>query len=128
MRRRPPRSTRTDTLFPYTTLFRSLVIGAETFSRILDWEDRSTCVLFGDGAGAVVMPATNGEQKANGRGVLSTHLYADGSHHAALYVDGGPSSTMTPGNLRMTGREIGRASCRDRGWQDVEISVVTGTF
>src|SRR5690606_3832521 len=81
----------------------ALVIGAETFSRILDWEDRSTCVLFGDGAGAVVLQATNGEQKANGRGVLSTHLYADGSHHDALYVDGGPSSTMTTGRLRMEG-------------------------
>src|SRR3546814_742718 len=86
----------------------ALVIGAETFSRILDWEDRLTCVLFGDGAGAVVMQATNGEQKANGRGVLSTHLYADGSHHDALYVDGGPSSTMTTGHLRMPGREVFR--------------------
>jgi 3-oxoacyl-[acyl-carrier-protein] synthase-3 len=86
----------------------ALVIGAETFSRILDWEDRSTCVLFGDGAGAVVLQATNGVQKPNGRGVLSTHLYADGSHHDALYVDGGPSSTMTVGHLRMEGREVYR--------------------
>lgn len=88
-----------------------LVIGAETFSRILDWEDRSTCVLFGDGAGAVVLQATNGVDKADGtkaRGVLSTHLYADGSHHDALYVDGGPSSTMTVGHLRMEGKEVYR--------------------
>ncbi|GAB4375196.1 MAG: ketoacyl-ACP synthase III [Kiloniellaceae bacterium] len=88
-----------------------LVIGAETFSRILDWEDRSTCVLFGDGAGAVVLQATNGVEGANGakaRGVLSTHLYADGSHHDALYVDGGPSSTRTVGHLRMEGKEVYR--------------------
>jgi len=86
----------------------ALVIGAETFSRILDWEDRSTCVLFGDGAGAVVLQATNGGQAANGRGVLSTHLYADGRHHDALYVDGGPSSTGSVGHLRMEGREVFR--------------------
>jgi len=88
-----------------------LVIGAETFSRILDWEDRSTCVLFGDGAGAVVLQATNGVDKTNGakaRGVLSTHLYADGTHHDALYVDGGPSSTKTVGHLRMEGKEVYR--------------------
>jgi 3-oxoacyl-[acyl-carrier-protein] synthase III len=87
----------------------ALVIGAETFSRILDWEDRSTCVLFGDGAGAVVLQATNGTVgAANGRGVLSTHLYADGRHHDALYVDGGPSSTGSVGHLRMEGREVFR--------------------
>mgnify|MGYP002624799085 FL=1 len=73
----------------------ALVIGAETFSRILDWEDRTTCVLFGDGAGAVVLQATNGAGAANARGVLSTHIYSDGRHHDALYVDGGPSSTGT---------------------------------
>jgi 3-oxoacyl-[acyl-carrier-protein] synthase-3 len=89
----------------------ALVIGAETFSRILDWNDRSTCVLFGDGAGAVVLQATNGVAKTNGttaRGILSTHLYADGSHHDALYVDGGPSSTQSTGHLRMEGREVYR--------------------
>ena len=89
----------------------ALVIGAETFSRILDWEDRSTCVLFGDGAGAVVLQATDGVSAANGaksRGVLSTHLYADGAHHDALYVDGGPSSTQTVGHLRMEGKEVFR--------------------
>ncbi|MGF1592951.1 MAG: beta-ketoacyl-ACP synthase III [Kiloniellaceae bacterium] len=86
----------------------ALVIGAETFSRILDWEDRSTCVLFGDGAGAVVLQATNGVQGADGRGILSTHIYSDGRHHDALYVDGGPSSTGTVGHLRMEGREVYR--------------------
>ncbi|MHA1600796.1 MAG: beta-ketoacyl-ACP synthase III [Alphaproteobacteria bacterium] len=85
-----------------------LVIGAETFSRILDWQDRSTCVLFGDGAGAVVLRSVeaNGEKKE--RGVLSTHIYSDGRHHDALYVDGGPSTTGTAGHLRMDGREVFR--------------------
>jgi 3-oxoacyl-[acyl-carrier-protein] synthase-3 len=85
----------------------ALVIGAETFSRILDWEDRTTCVLFGDGAGAVVLQA----QETDGHtpnGVLSTHLYSDGRHHDALYVDGGPSSTQSTGHLRMEGREVFR--------------------
>lgn len=86
----------------------ALVIGAETFSRILDWEDRTTCVLFGDGAGAVVLQATNGAGAASARGVLSTHLYADGRHHDALYVDGGPSSTGQVGHLRMEGKEVYR--------------------
>ncbi|MEQ8356828.1 MAG: beta-ketoacyl-ACP synthase III [Kiloniellaceae bacterium] len=89
----------------------ALVIGAETFSRILDWQDRTTCVLFGDGAGAVVLRSTAGPAGANGsssRGILSTHLYADGSHHDALYVDGGPSSTGTAGHLRMEGKEVFR--------------------
>ncbi len=86
----------------------ALVIGAETFSRILDWEDRTTCVLFGDGAGAVVLQATNGAGAASARGVLSTHLYSDGRHHDALYVDGGPSSTGTVGHLRMEGKEVYR--------------------
>ena len=89
----------------------ALVIGAETFSRILDWQDRSTCVLFGDGAGAIVLNAvpggpTNGDS-AN-RGVLSTHLHSDGRQHDILYVDGGPSSTGTAGCLRMEGREVFR--------------------
>jgi len=85
----------------------ALVIGAETFSRILDWEDRGTCVLFGDGAGAVVLraqPASNGKD----RGILSTHLHADGRFHDSLYVDGGPSSTGTVGHLRMEGKEVFR--------------------
>ena len=81
-----------------------LLIGSETFSRILDWQDRSTCVLFGDGAGAVVM---RGDEDAQ-RGVLSTHLHSDGRHGDLLYVDGGPSSTRTVGHLRMSGREVFR--------------------
>jgi 3-oxoacyl-[acyl-carrier-protein] synthase-3 len=85
-----------------------LVIGAETFSRILDWSDRTTCVLFGDGAGAVVLGAATGEGVSSDRGVLSTHLYSDGQHHDALYVDGGPSSTQTTGHLRMQGKEVFR--------------------
>ncbi len=86
----------------------ALVIGAETFSRILDWEDRGTCVLFGDGAGAVVLRAGTGNGDASDRGVLSTHVYSDGRHHDALYVDGGPSSTRTTGVVHMEGREVYR--------------------
>jgi len=85
---------------------RILVIGAETFSRILDWTDRSTCVLFGDGAGAVVL---GGEDQAGGRddhGIFTTHLRSDGRFRDMLYVDGGPSSTGTVGQLRMEGREV----------------------
>ena len=85
----------------------ALVIGAETFSRILDWTDRGTCVLFGDGAGAVVLIAGEGSGKGD-RGVLSTHIFSDGRYHDMLYVDGGPSSTMTTGQLRMEGREVFR--------------------
>jgi 3-oxoacyl-[acyl-carrier-protein] synthase-3 len=86
----------------------ALVIGAETFSRILDWQDRSTCVLFGDGAGAVVLQGAEGNGGSKERGILSTHIYSDGRHHDALYVDGGPSSTGTVGHLRMDGREVFR--------------------
>jgi 3-oxoacyl-[acyl-carrier-protein] synthase-3 len=85
----------------------ALVVGAETFSRILDWDDRSTCVLFGDGAGAVVLQAAEGNGAIES-GVLSTHLYSDGRYHDALYVDGGPSSTGTVGHVRMEGREVFR--------------------
>lgn len=85
---------------------RALVIGAETMSRILDWTDRTTCVLFGDGAGAVVLEAVEGD--ADGRGVLTTHLRSDGRHKGKLFVDGGPSSTGTVGHLRMEGREVYR--------------------
>ncbi len=81
----------------------ALVIGAETFSRILDWEDRGTCVLFGDGAGAIVLTAEEGD-----RGILATRLHADGRHNDLLYVDGGPSTTGTVGKLRMKGREVFR--------------------
>ena len=82
---------------------RALVIGSETFSRILDWEDRTTCVLFGDGAGAVVLESVEGEA-----GILSTRLHADGRHNGLLFVDGGPSTTGTVGKLRMRGREVFR--------------------
>jgi 3-oxoacyl-[acyl-carrier-protein] synthase-3 len=85
-----------------------LVIGAETFSRILDWSDRGTCVLFGDGAGAIVMRGEPRGDDPRQRGILSTHLHSDGRHHDLLYVDGGPSSTKTVGHLRMTGREVFR--------------------
>jgi len=87
----------------------ALVIGAETFSRILNWQDRGTCVLFGDGAGAVVLRAEEGGRgDKTDRGILSTHLHADGRHYDLLYVDGGPSSTQTTGILRMQGREVFR--------------------
>ena len=81
----------------------ALVIGAETFSRILDWEDRATCVLFGDGAGALVLRGAEGET-----GILATKLHADGRYNDLLYVDGGPSTTQTVGKLRMKGREVFR--------------------
>ena len=82
----------------------ALVIGAETFSRILDWEDRATCVLFGDGAGAIVLKAETGGET----GILATRLHADGRHNDLLYVDGGPSTTRTVGKLRMKGKEVFR--------------------
>jgi len=85
---------------------RALVIGAETFSRILDWNDRGTCVLFGDGAGALVLEAQAQAGLSSDRGVLTTHLRSDGRHKSKLYVDGGPSSTQTVGHLRMEGREV----------------------
>ncbi|MBV9456835.1 MAG: ketoacyl-ACP synthase III [Bradyrhizobium sp.] len=85
---------------------RALVIGAETFSRILDWNDRGTCVLFGDGAGAIVLEAQEAPGKISDRGVLSTHLRSDGRHKSKLYVDGGASSTKTVGYLRMEGKEV----------------------
>ncbi len=84
---------------------RALVIGAETFSRILDWSDRGTCVLFGDGAGAIVLEATP-QDEAAGRGVLATHLRSDGRYRDLLFVDGGPSTTRTVGHLRMTGNQV----------------------
>lgn len=87
---------------------KALVIGAETFSRLLDWTDRTTCVLFGDGAGAVVLEAVVQPGTNSDRGVLTTHLRSDGRHKAKLFVDGGPSSTGTVGRLRMEGREVFR--------------------
>ncbi len=88
---------------------RALVIGAEVFSRILDWEDRTTCVLFADGAGALVLEAQEGDGKSDDRGVLATNLYSDGAHYELLYVDGGPGSPEGGvGHLRMEGREVFR--------------------
>lgn len=86
---------------------RALVIGSETFSRILDWEDRTTCVLFGDGAGAIILEARE-ESGEKQRGILATRLRADGAHNQLLYVDGGPSTTGTVGKLRMKGKEVFR--------------------
>ncbi len=85
---------------------RALVIGAETFSRILDWTDRTTCVLFGDGAGAIVLEAQSQPGQREDRGILTSHLRSDGRHKSKLYVDGGPSSTQTVGHLRMEGRAV----------------------
>ena len=87
---------------------RALVIGAETFSRILDWEDRTTCVLFGDGAGAVVLEAPAADAAADGPGIIGSKLHADGDQHDLLYVDGGPSTTQTVGHVRMRGPEVFR--------------------
>ena len=92
-----------DSLLRSGNASKALVIGAETFSRILDWDDRATCVLFGDGAGALVLSAEDSE-----RGILSTKLHADGRHNDLLFVDGGPSTTGTVGKLRMKGREVFR--------------------
>lgn len=85
---------------------RALVIGAETFSRLLDWSDRTTCVLFGDGAGAVALEAIPGQGLVSDRGILTTHLRSDGRHCSKLQVDGGPSSTQTVGHIRMQGRDV----------------------
>lgn len=102
-----------DSLLKTGAARRALVIGAETFSRILDWEDRTTCVLFGDGAGAVVLEAPGiagpADDAASPRaGIIATRLHADGAQHDLLYVDGGPSTTQTVGHLRMKGREVFR--------------------
>ena len=96
----------TDALLRSGSYKRALVIGAETFSRILDWSDRTTCVLFGDGAGAIVLEAQPQPGAKSDRGLLTTHLRSDGRHRGKLYVDGGPSSTQTVGHLRMEGREV----------------------
>jgi len=96
-----------DSLIRTGSAKRALVIGAETFSRILDWEDRGTCVLFGDGAGAIVLEAEESAEHG-GRGVLATKLHSDGRYNDLLYVDGGPSTTGTVGKVRMKGREVFR--------------------
>ncbi len=95
-----------DGLLRTGTYKRALVVGAETFSRILDWSDRTTCVLFGDGAGAIVLEAQQQPGNREDRGILTTHLRSDGRHKTKLYVDGGPSSTQTVGHLRMEGRAV----------------------
>ncbi len=102
---------------------RALVIGAETFSRILDWEDRTTCVLFGDGAGAVVLEAPSAD---TGVGILGTRLHADGDQHDLLYVDGGPSTTQTVGHLRMRGPEVFRHAVVNLADVLKEVLEVTG--
>jgi 3-oxoacyl-[acyl-carrier-protein] synthase III len=95
-----------DALLKTGAFKRALVIGSETFSRIIDWKDRTTCVLFGDGAGAVVLEAQLENGTREDRGILSAHLRSDGRHKNKLYVDGGPSSTQTVGHLRMEGRAV----------------------
>lgn len=102
--------TTADSLLTTGMAKRALVIGAETFSRILDWEDRTTCVLFGDGAGAIVLeaPDANNPPSQGGPGLIASRLHADGSQHDLLFVDGGPSTTQTVGHLRMKGREVFR--------------------
>lgn len=97
-----------DSLLKGGSYKRALVIGAETFSRILDWSDRTTCVLFGDGAGALVLEAQEQAGTVADRGILTSHLRSDGRHKSKLYVDGGVSSTQTVGHLRMEGREVFR--------------------
>ncbi|MCW5700370.1 MAG: ketoacyl-ACP synthase III, partial [Rhodospirillales bacterium] len=98
----------------------ALVVGAETYSRILDWTDRGTCVLFGDGAGAIVLTAGESDNVMSGEagwgqapGVLSTHLYSDGRYRDILYVDGGPSATQTVGHLRMSGKDVFRHAVKN---------------
>ncbi|WP_395708553.1 beta-ketoacyl-ACP synthase III [Reyranella sp.] len=95
-----------DSLLRSSVASTALVIGAETFSRILDWNDRGTCVLFGDGAGAIVLKAEQGAGTSADRGILANALHSDGRQHDILYVDGGPSSTRTTGYLRMEGKEV----------------------
>ena len=105
---------------------RALVIGAETFSRILDWSDRSTCVLFGDGAGAVVLEAQPQHGTREDRGILSTLIRSDGRYEDLLYVDGGPGSTKTVGHLRMNGREVFRHAVQKISGVIEETLVATG--
>ncbi|MGE0253898.1 MAG: beta-ketoacyl-ACP synthase III [Alphaproteobacteria bacterium] len=104
----------------------AVVVGAETFSRILDWQDRTTCVLFGDGAGAVVLRAGDGDGSTADRGVLTTHLHSDGKYHDMLYVDGGPSTTKTVGHLRMQGREVFRHGVEKMAAATEEALAATG--
>jgi 3-oxoacyl-[acyl-carrier-protein] synthase III len=105
---------------------RALVIGAETFSRILDWTDRGTCVLFGDGAGAVVLEAHQQRGTRDDRGIISTRIRSDGRYEDLLYVDGGPGSTKTTGHLRMNGREVFRHAIQKISGVIEETLVETG--
>ncbi len=105
---------------------RALVIGAETFSRLLDWDDRATAVLFGDGAGAVVLEARETPAGASPRGILAARLHADGRHEELLYVDGGPGSTGTVGKLRMAGREVFRHAVHNLAGVVDELLAATG--
>lgn len=105
---------------------RALVVGAETFSRILDWTDRSTCVLFGDGAGAVVLEAQPQHGTRDDRGILGTRIRSDGRYEDLLYVDGGPGSTKTVGHLRMNGREVFRHAVQKISGVIEEMLVTTG--
>lgn len=105
---------------------RALVIGAETFSRILDWQDRSTCVLFGDGAGAVVLEAQPQHGTREDRGIIATRIRSDGRYEDMLYVDGGPGSTKTTGHLRMNGREVFRHAVQKISGVIEETLVMTG--
>jgi 3-oxoacyl-[acyl-carrier-protein] synthase-3 len=104
----------------------ALVIGAETFSRILDWEDRRTCVLFGDGAGAVVLQAVEGKGTVEDFGILANRLHSDGSKYELLYVDGGPSATQTVGHLRMEGQEVFRHAVKNLASVIREVLADTG--
>jgi 3-oxoacyl-[acyl-carrier-protein] synthase-3 len=105
---------------------RAIVVGAETFSRILDWTDRGTCVLFGDGAGAVVLEAQPQSGKRDDRGILATRIRSDGRYEDLLYVDGGPGSTKTTGHLRMNGREVFRHAVQKISGVIEETLVETG--
>jgi 3-oxoacyl-[acyl-carrier-protein] synthase-3 len=105
---------------------RAIVVGAETFSRILDWSDRSTCVLFGDGAGAVVLEAQPQHGTREDRGILATRIRSDGRFEDLLYVDGGPGSTKTVGHLRMNGREVFRHAIQKISGVIEETLVMTG--
>ena len=104
----------------------ALVIGAETFSRILDWTDRTTCVLFGDGAGAAVLTAADGAAEDSGQGVLKTHLRSDGRFKDLLFVDGGPSQTKTVGHLRMQGNQVFRHAVTKIAGSMTEIAAMAG--
>lgn len=105
---------------------RAIVVGAETFSRILDWKDRGTCVLFGDGAGAVVLEAQTQMGSRDDRGILATRIRSDGRFEELLYVDGGPGSTKTTGHLRMNGREVFRHAVQKISGVIEETLVMTG--